>query len=70
MFISPVKYLSICERYPARCGGCGDTVEIGDVYMYYEGRIFCEGCLEIEEHPDYLRYLAYLKSVGVLDRDD
>jgi hypothetical protein len=68
MFISPVKYLSICERYPARCGGCGDSVNIGDIYKYVEGNIFCEGCLEADEDPDYLQYLEYLERSGVLNR--
>jgi hypothetical protein len=73
MFVSATKYLDICEKYPYDCVLCGETIEVGDVYMYYEGLTFCQGCLEAEKDPDYLEYLDYLeflKRIGIFELVD
>ena len=45
----PTTELRVMPDPPhGRCGGCGDTLVAGEEYLYDEGHLTCEGCLDVD----------------------
>lgn len=45
----PVVELRIMGNSPyGSCGACGDKLKSGEEYLYDEGHLMCEACLDVE----------------------